>query len=84
MLWALQKVFFGKLPEKWSGPWDPTGQKYKHDDINGLELAALIPLAVVIIFLGIYPNPVIGLMTSSVNHLIEFVNASATLNTGLF
>ncbi len=84
MLWALQKVFFGKLPEKWAGPWDPTGKKYKTDDINGLELAALVPLAVVIIFLGINPNPIIGMMTSSVNHLIEFVNASATFSTGLF
>jgi len=84
MLWALQKVFFGKLPEKWAGPWDPTGKKYKTDDINGLEFAALVPLAVVIIFLGINPNPIIGMMTSSVNHLIEFVNASVTLSTGLF
>jgi len=84
MLWALQKVFFGKLPEKWFGPWDSTGKKYKTDDINGLEFAALVPLAVVIIFLGINPNPIIGMMTSSVNHLIEFVNASVTLSTGLF
>jgi NADH-quinone oxidoreductase subunit M len=73
MLWALQKVFFGKLPDRWSGPWDPTKKHYKHDDINGVELAALIPLAMIIIFLGIYPTPMIGLMETSVNHLIEFL-----------
>ena len=73
MLWALQKVFFGELPEKWKGPWDPTGKKYKHDDINGIELTALIPLAIIIIYLGIYPNPMLDLMSTSVNHLIDFV-----------
>lgn len=74
MLWALQKVFFGPLPEKWSGPWDPTGKHYKHNDINAIELTALVPLAVIIIFLGIYPQPIISMMSESVNHLIELVN----------
>ncbi len=73
MLWALQRVFFGKLPEKWSGPWDPTGKIYKHDDINAIELTALVPLALIIIFLGIYPQPMISMMTESVNHLIDLV-----------
>lgn len=73
MLWTLQKVFFGKLPERWKGPWDPTGKIYKHDDINAIELTALVPLAVIIIYLGIYPMPMLDLMTTSVNHLIEFV-----------
>jgi len=73
MLWALQKIFFGVLPDKWKGPWDPTGLKYKTDDINGLELTALIPLAIIIIFLGVYPNPMINLMTSSTNHFIEIM-----------
>jgi NADH-quinone oxidoreductase subunit M len=76
MLWALQKVFFGKLPERWSGPWDPTGKIYKSDDLNWVEKLALIPLAIVVIYLGINPNPIIGLMTTSVNHLLEFVKVS--------
>ncbi len=73
MLWALQKVFFGKLPERWQGPWDPTGKIYKNDDINKIELAALVPLAIVVIFLGIFPGTLIDMMTTSVNHFIEFV-----------
>jgi NADH-quinone oxidoreductase subunit M len=73
MLWALQKIFFGNLPEKWQGPWDPTGIKYKTDDLNGLELTAFIPLAVIVIFLGVYPNPILNLLTSSVNHFIELM-----------
>ncbi|ROL59714.1 NADH-quinone oxidoreductase subunit M, partial [Bacteroidetes/Chlorobi group bacterium ChocPot_Mid] len=83
MLWALQKVFFGQLPEKWSGPWDPTKKLYKHDDINAVELTALVPLAVIILFLGIYPQPMISMMTASVNHLIEFVNISGQLAAGM-
>ncbi len=76
MLWALQKVWFGKLPEKWQGPWDPTGEVYKHDDINGIELAGLVPLAIVVIYLGINPAPIVDMMNTSVNHLIEFVKVS--------
>lgn len=73
MLWALQKIFLGELPEKWKGPWDPTHKKYKTDDINTIELVALIPLAIVVIFLGIYPMPVLHLITGSVNHFVEFM-----------
>jgi NADH-quinone oxidoreductase subunit M len=73
MLWALQKVFFGKLNPKWEGPWDPTGKIYKNDDVNGVEKMALIPLALIIIFLGIQPHYILDMMTSSVNHLINAV-----------
>lgn len=74
MLWALQKVFFGKLNPKWEGPWDPTRKKYKNDDLTVIELAAFIPLAVIIIFLGVQPSYIIGMMTSSVNELINTVS----------
>ncbi|MFH1049383.1 MAG: NADH-quinone oxidoreductase subunit M [bacterium] len=83
MLWALQKVFFGKLPDKWAGPWDPTKKFYKHDDINAVELAALVPLAVIIIFLGIYPSPMTSMMNATMNHLIEFVTISGQFAAGL-
>jgi NADH-quinone oxidoreductase subunit M len=83
MLWALQKVFFGALPEKWQGPWDPTHVKYKTDDVNWIEVTALVPLAVIIIYLGINPNPIIGMMTSSVNHLIDFVKVGGHFAAGL-
>jgi NADH-quinone oxidoreductase subunit M len=73
MLWALQKIFFGVIPEKWQGPWDPTKLIYKTDDVNGLEMVALIPLAIIVIFLGVYPNPILNLMTGSVNHFIEIM-----------
>lgn len=73
MLWALQRVFFGKENEKWAGPWDPTHTKYKTDDINGLELTALVPLAIIIIYLGINPGPMIDIMSASVNHFVDYM-----------
>jgi NADH-quinone oxidoreductase subunit M len=79
MLYALQKVFLGKVPERWSGPWDPTHKLYKTDDLNIRELVSLVPLAIIIIYLGINPTPIIGMMTSSVNHLIEIVKASGAV-----
>jgi len=64
MLWTLQRVFLGTLPEKWK---DLT-------DINGRELFTLVPLAIIVIILGIYPSPAINLMTSAVNTLVDVVN----------
>ena len=67
MLWALQRMFLGTLPERWNNL----------TDINGRELVSLVPLAAIIIFLGIYPSPIINLMSTSVNQLVTFVNAAA-------
>jgi len=71
MLWVLQRVFLGSLPEKWKGL----------TDINGREMAMLAPLAAIVIFLGIYPSPVLDLMNSSMNFLAELLRhaGSATL-----
>jgi NADH-quinone oxidoreductase subunit M len=67
MLWTLQRVFLGTLPDRWKNL----------PDINGRELFTLIPLAVIIIFLGIYPSPAINLMTSSINNLVNIMTQSA-------
>ena len=64
MLWTLQRLFLGTLPEKWKSL----------PDINNRELFTLIPLAVIVIFLGIYPAPMINLMSSAVNTLVDVVN----------
>jgi NADH-quinone oxidoreductase subunit M len=71
MLWVLQRVFLGSLPEKWKGL----------TDMNGREMAMLAPLAAIVIFLGIYPSPVLDLMNSSMNYLAELLQhaGSATL-----
>ncbi len=69
MLWTLQRVFLGKPNEKWSSL----------PDINGRELFTLVPLAVIVLVLGIYPSFLLDLMTSSLNHLVNIVNETATV-----
>jgi NADH-quinone oxidoreductase subunit M len=48
MLWVLQRVFLGTLPEKWKGL----------TDMNLREGLMLVPLAAIVIFLGIYPGSI--------------------------
>jgi NADH-quinone oxidoreductase subunit M len=64
MLWTLQRLFLGSIPEKWK----------TLPDINGRELFTLILLGIIVIFLGIYPAPMINLMSTSVNALVDIIN----------
>jgi NADH-quinone oxidoreductase subunit M len=59
MLWTLQRVWLGKLNEKYADI----------GDINNRELVTLVPLAALVIFLGVYPSAVLDLMMSSLNNL---------------
>ncbi|NTW46974.1 MAG: NADH-quinone oxidoreductase subunit M, partial [Chlorobaculum sp.] len=40
-------------------------------DLDARELTMLIPLTVIVIVLGIYPMPVMGLLTTSINKLVQ-------------
>jgi NADH-quinone oxidoreductase subunit M len=74
MLWTFQRVFMGTLPEKWNDVMT---------DVNGREVFTLLPLALIIVALGIYPAPALNWMSTSLGHLVDFVNSSAgqALNT---
>lgn len=75
MLWVLQRVFLGALPDKWKGL----------TDMNGRETFMLAVLGAVVLFCGIYPAPILNLMTSSLNHLAAILAQvpSATLLSGM-
>src|SRR6185295_14637492 len=51
MLWTLQRVWLGKLNEKYA----------TIPDINGRELFTLVPLAAIVIVLGVYPTAILDL-----------------------
>ncbi|MCZ7555709.1 MAG: NADH-quinone oxidoreductase subunit M [Bacteroidia bacterium] len=68
MLWTFQRVFMGTLPEKWENVMP---------DVNGREVFTLLPLAIIIIALGVYPSPALNWMSTSLGHLVDFVNNSA-------
>jgi NADH-quinone oxidoreductase subunit M len=70
MLWTLQRVFLGKVNEKWG----------ILPDVDAREMFMLIPLAVIILVLGIYPSFLLNVMTSSVNN---FVNVVAKTNIAI-
>jgi NADH-quinone oxidoreductase subunit M len=75
MLWTLQRVFLGPLPEKWKNL----------TDMDGREMVMLVPLAAIVIFLGIYPSPILDLMTASLNHLAALVQqANAATMMGVY
>lgn len=63
MLWTLQRIFFGPLNEKWA----------TMPDVDKRELSMLIPLSVIIIFLGVYPSAMLNIMNTSVNSLVNLV-----------
>jgi NADH-quinone oxidoreductase subunit M len=61
-LWMVKRVFFGKI----------TNEAVKSlQDINAREFAILAILALAIVIMGIYPQPVIEIMQTSVAHLLQ-------------
>ncbi len=61
MLWTFQRVFLGKLNEK-----------YKEiSEINTREMVTLVPLALVVILVGIYPKVILDLLDGSLSALSQ-------------
>lgn len=73
MLWTLQRMFLGKPNPKYASL----------PEINGRELFTLVPLAVIVIFLGIYPAPMLDLLEVSLNSLAAAVREAAPMMMGL-
>ncbi|MEI7812540.1 MAG: NADH-quinone oxidoreductase subunit M [Ignavibacteria bacterium] len=63
MLWAMQRVYLGRLNEKWN----------TLPDMSMTEYAMFIPLTIIIFVLGIYPSFMLDIMNTSVNSLVEFM-----------
>ena len=62
MLWTLQRVALG----------EPSTEVVKVlPDLSKRELATLIPLAILVLCIGLYPGPLMEMMDVSVIHLIQ-------------
>ncbi len=83
LLWSLQRMFLGQ--RKQDAAYDlvvgEDGHEHIHFhdwhgklDLDGRELAMLVPLVVITIFLGIYPMPVLGMITTSINKLVQVLS----------
>jgi NADH-quinone oxidoreductase subunit M len=64
MLWMLQRVIFGKITK-------PENENLK--DLSGRERLVLIPLVVLIFWIGVYPKPFLSRMEPAVKNIISMV-----------
>ncbi|MCC6347759.1 MAG: NADH-quinone oxidoreductase subunit M [Nitrospirales bacterium] len=66
MLWLYQRVFFLDV--------NPKVRSYK--DMNLREVLTLLPLLLLVLWIGIYPNTFLSFMDASVQHLVQRVNTA--------
>ena len=62
---AYQRVFLGQLNERCK----------EYTDIKNLELLAVVPLAIVVLLFGIYPAPLIDLISPAVENIIAIIQS---------
>ncbi|RPJ49379.1 MAG: NADH-quinone oxidoreductase subunit M [Candidatus Latescibacterota bacterium] len=63
MLWTYQRIFLGPLNERYADL----------PEISGREIFTLAPLGVIVIVLGFYPHPILGMMEASMGRLVQAV-----------
>ncbi len=68
MLSLVKKSFFGPVT-------NPENEKLK--DLDSKELWALIPLVAIVVWLGIYPKPVLGPINNSTKALVQLMHNKA-------
>ena len=63
LLWTYQRIYLG-----------PLNEKYKTlPDMDFREIGMLVPLAVIVIILGWYPQAILNLLNTSLVHLNQVV-----------
>jgi NADH-quinone oxidoreductase subunit M len=62
MLWMLQRVAFGQPRSEAAG---------KLTDLNLREMFTVMPLAIAVVAIGVYPGPLLEAMDSSVTYVVE-------------
>jgi NADH-quinone oxidoreductase subunit M len=72
MLWLVQRVFFGPLREPSHA--DPD-EIHTVQDLSGREVAALLPLAVLVFWIGVYPKFFLDRMTPALRQAISSVSS---------
>ena len=61
MLWTMQRVFLGEMPERWAGM----------DDIRWYEGAALWPLLALVVIIGLLPGWVLTVIDGGARDLLQ-------------
>jgi len=68
MLKVLKDSFFGPLTKE---------ENKNLPDLNGKELTALVPLVAIVVWLGVYPKPVLDPIDSSTKALVQMMHKKA-------
>ncbi|RWD19127.1 MAG: NADH-quinone oxidoreductase subunit M, partial [Mesorhizobium sp.] len=50
------------------------GARFKIRDVNARELVAILPLAVFVLWVGLYPKPFLDIIDASMRHLLAQVH----------
>jgi NADH-quinone oxidoreductase subunit M len=65
LLWAIQRVFYNPLS-------NPENEKIR--DLGKRELAVLIPMVAAMIWMGLYPYPLLRRTEAAARHYVEMVH----------
>jgi len=63
LLWTYQRIYLGPFNEKYAG----------YQDLSLRESFTLVPLAAIVLILGVYPHAILGLLNTSLVHLNQVV-----------
>jgi NADH-quinone oxidoreductase subunit M len=66
---AIQKVHFGRFNENWR-------DVLVGNDLTGREWSTLLPLGLIVIVLGFWPMPLLGLVANGVTDLVALLDAA--------
>jgi len=69
LLWLVQKVFFGPI----------TNEENKNiPDMAWYEVTAMVPLVILMVWIGVHPNTFLKKMEPSVTHLVRTINGEVS------
>jgi NADH-quinone oxidoreductase subunit M len=68
MLSAYKKMFFGNVVKE---------ENKNLKDVNKTELLALVPLAIITVWLGVYPKPILEPINNSVESIVQLMHDKA-------
>jgi NADH-quinone oxidoreductase subunit M len=73
LLWAYLRIFLGEFNEKYANL----------PDINTREVLSLIPVAIFVLWFGVYPSPYIKTIQASMDYLKEIIEMVPMSMTGI-